>query len=80
MKKKLKELKPSGGDRKKCEESLILKSKILFTTLSTAGQDRLEILNDHIDFLIIDEACQSTETSCLIPFRLRPKHVILVGD
>jgi len=28
----------------------------------------------------VDEACQAIEPSCLIPFMLSPKRVILVGD
>jgi len=35
---------------------------------------------DMIDYLIIDEACQCVEPTCLLPFNLNPKNVILVGD
>mmetsp|Transcript_1814 Transcript_1814/g.2603 ORF Transcript_1814/g.2603 Transcript_1814/m.2603 type:complete len:85 (+) Transcript_1814:2703-2957(+) len=45
-----------------------------------AGIERLEIARGNIDYLIIDEACQAIEPSCLIPFNLEPKRVILVGD
>ena len=45
-----------------------------------AGIERLEVNKGMIDYLIIDEACQATEPSCLIPFNLNPKKVILVGD
>jgi len=68
------------GDWKYASNSLILKSQILFTTLSTAGIDKLDICKDQVDYLIVDEACQCTELSCLIPFELNPKRVILVGD
>ena len=68
------------GDWKYAENSLILKSKILFTTLSMAGIEKFELIRDLVDYLIVDEACQATELSCLIPLDLNPKHVILVGD
>ena len=45
-----------------------------------AGIERLEIMRGHVDYLIVDEACQAIEQSCLIPFNLNPKRVILVGD
>ena len=32
------------------------------------------------DALIIDEACQASEASCLIPFKYNPNIVVLVGD
>lgn len=72
--------KQPKGDWKYAEASLILKSKILFTTLSMAGIDKFEVVKNQVDYLIVDEACQATELSCLIPFELNPKRVILVGD
>ena len=33
-----------------------------------------------IDYLIVDEACQSVELNNLIPFEHNPHKVILVGD
>ena len=61
------------GNWKVEEASLILKSKVICTTLSMAGIERLEALKGHIDYLIVDEACQAIEPSCLIPFELDPK-------
>ena len=69
-----------GGDKKYEENSLILKTKVIFTTLSMAGIERLEIQRGLVEYLIIDEACQAVETSSLIPFDLEPKKVIMVGD
>lgn len=40
----------------------------------------MDTFKNYFEYLIIDEACQSTEPSTLIPFRLAPKRVILVGD
>lgn len=44
--------------------------------------DKLEknITAGDIEYLIIDEACQSVELNNLIPFEHRPYKVILVGD
>lgn len=69
-----------GSDWKYYENSIILKSQIICCTLAIAGQEKLEILKDQLDYLIVDEACQCIEPSTLIPFELGPKRVILVGD
>ena len=45
-----------------------------------SGVEKLDIVKDKFDYLIIDEACQCIEPSTLIPFELGPKRVILVGD
>ena len=72
--------KSQKGDWKYAENALILKTRVICTTLSMAGIERLEITRGNIDYLIVDEACQAIEPSCLIPFNLDPKRVILVGD
>jgi senataxin len=68
------------GDWKYAEASLVLRTPVLFTTCSMAGIERLDVIKGNVDCLIIDEACQSTELSSLIPFELGAKRVILVGD
>lgn len=45
-----------------------------------AGSAKLESFRDRFEYLIVDESCQSTEPSTLIPFQHCPKRVILVGD
>ena len=45
-----------------------------------AGSAKLDSFVDAFEYLIVDEACQSTEMQTLIPLRLAPKRVILVGD
>lgn len=45
-----------------------------------AGSAKLDSFKNAFEYLIVDEACQSTEMQTLIPFRLAPKRVILVGD
>ncbi len=68
------------GDWREVEEGIIKKARIICTTLSMSGIDKLEVLKGAFDYLIIDEACQSTEPSTLIPFALGARRVILVGD
>ena len=48
--------------------------------MNMAGNSKMIALKDSIDYLIIDEACQSTELEVLIPLALNPKRTILVGD
>jgi len=47
----------------------------------TGGNNKLSPnCMDQIDFLIIDEACQTIEPCCLVPLGWNPSVVILVGD
>lgn len=62
------------------EETLLRRSKIICTTLSCAGMDQVKLIKNYVDYLIVDEACQATEPSSLIPLDLNPKRVIFVGD
>jgi senataxin len=73
-------VKQKGSDWRNVETQLIQQSKIICCTLSLAGQDKLDILKDQVDYLIVDEACQCIEPASLIPFELGPNRVILVGD
>jgi senataxin len=65
---------------KQAEKAIISESSIICCTLSMAGSSKLSTFVNHFEYLIIDEACQSTEPSTLIPFQHAPKRVILVGD
>jgi senataxin len=67
-------------DWREVEEGIIKNARIVCTTLSMSGIDKLEIMKDKFEYLIIDEACQSTEPSSLIPFSLGAKRVVMVGD
>ena len=70
----------SQADWREIEEGIIKRARIVCTTLSMSGLEKLEVLKDHLEYLIIDEACQCTEPSTLIPFALAPKRVVMVGD
>lgn len=65
---------------KQAEKAIISESSIICCTLSMAGSAKLSTFVNQFDYLIIDEACQSTEPSTLIPFQHAPKRIILVGD
>lgn len=65
---------------KEAEKAIIKEASIVCCTLSMAGSAKLDTFRDRFEYLIIDEACQSTEPSTMIPFVHAPKRVILVGD
>lgn len=65
---------------KDAERAIIAESTIVCCTLSMAGSSKLLPFVNQFEYLIVDEACQSTEPSTLIPFQHCPKRVILVGD
>jgi senataxin len=69
-----------NNEWKETERSIIKEATIVCCTLSMAGSMKLESFRDRFEYLIVDEACQSTEPSTLIPFQHNPKRVILVGD
>ena len=63
-----------------CEKKIISSTKILCTTLNSSGNKRLIQANLSYEYLIVDEASQGTEPSCLIPLFHNIKKFILVGD
>jgi superfamily I DNA and/or RNA helicase len=65
---------------KEAEKAIIHDANIVCCTLSMAGSNKLDTFRDKFEYLIIDEACQSTEPSTMIPMQHAPKRVILVGD
>lgn len=71
-------LSQSTSGRSKLREALISNSQVVCTTLNSSAIDALS--NSRFDLLIVDEACQSTELSTLIPLKFNPTKVILVGD
>ncbi|SOV24079.1 conserved Plasmodium protein, unknown function [Plasmodium sp. DRC-Itaito] len=60
------------------KDVMLSDSEIIFSTLSGSASPVIE--NLEFEYLIIDEACQCVELSCLIPFRLKVKNIIMVGD
>ncbi|KAJ2520808.1 DEAD-box type RNA helicase, partial [Coemansia sp. RSA 1939] len=64
----------------KVRMQILQKTDILCCTLSGSGHDMLTSLNCTFETVIIDEAAQSIELSCLIPLKYGCKRCILVGD
>jgi predicted DNA helicase len=63
--------------REEAVNEILENKQVICTTNSTAGSDLLD--NRNFDLVVIDEATQSTEPSCLIPIR-RGQKVIMAGD
>uniref|UniRef100_A0A7S4S262 Helicase ATP-binding domain-containing protein n=1 Tax=Ditylum brightwellii TaxID=49249 RepID=A0A7S4S262_9STRA len=66
---------------------ILTKCHVVCTTLSGAGSkafaesvSRDEFHNSEFDAVIIDEACQASEPSSLIPLKYNPNIVVMVGD
>ncbi len=63
--------------RQRAVEEVLDAADVVLTTNSTAGS---EVLGDfHFDVLVLDEATQATEPSCLIPM-VRADKVVMAGD
>mmetsp|Transcript_22878 Transcript_22878/g.25839 ORF Transcript_22878/g.25839 Transcript_22878/m.25839 type:complete len:1296 (+) Transcript_22878:27-3914(+) len=69
------------ADRKKdFTMTLLNTAEVLCCTLSTSGSEKFKELDSGIDVVIIDEACQATELSSLIPLQHDVDRLIMVGD
>ena len=60
-------------------EELLATARVIFCTLSTAGAAILKRTRG-VDDLLVDEAAAATEPEICIPFHLRPKRLLAVGD
>ena len=67
-------------DRRRAKLKILANSDIICSTLSGAAHDVLSSLGIKFDTVIIDEACQCTELSSIIPLRYGCKRCIMVGD
>ncbi|CAI5734695.1 unnamed protein product [Hyaloperonospora brassicae] len=65
---------------KQTRQAVIKNAQIVFCTLSGAGSAAMCEFAQDFDALVIDEAAQAVEASTLIPFKFRPRRVVLVGD
>ncbi|ORX36373.1 SEN1 N terminal-domain-containing protein [Kockovaella imperatae] len=66
------------GARRAARDDILSKADIICSTLSGAGHDSLAPYA--FETVIIDEAAQAIELSCLIPLRYGCKRCIMVGD
>lgn len=67
-------------DRRKMQARILAESDIICSTLSGSAHDVLSSLGVRFNTVIIDEACQCTELSSIIPLRYGGKRCIMVGD
>ncbi|CAB4256527.1 DNA/RNA helicase SEN1 [Maudiozyma barnettii] len=67
-------------DRRNAQAQVLSESDIICSTLSGSAHDVLSTLGIKFDTVIIDEACQCTELSSIIPLRYGGKRCIMVGD
>lgn len=68
-------------DKKRLTEMDILqKADVIFATLSGSASKCLEKLGRSFEYVVIDEACQATELTSLIPLQHHARKVVLIGD
>lgn len=67
-------------DRRNAQARILANSDVICSTLSGAAHDVLASLGVKFDTVIVDEACQCTELSSIIPLRYGGKRCIMVGD
>ncbi len=78
LQEKIKELyEVAKKEEKKAVDKILKRSDVVCTTNSTAGSEILEGYT--FDVVVIDEATQATEPSCLIPL-VKGKKLIMAGD
>jgi superfamily I DNA and/or RNA helicase len=66
-------------DPSEATSELLATADVIFCTLSTAGVSAMKATRQ-IDDLLVDEAPAATEPELCIPFHLRPKRLLAVGD
>ncbi|UJR12657.1 hypothetical protein I4U23_016831 [Adineta vaga] len=64
------------------KEDILKKAKVIVSTLNYSANNTLLSMKkqQNVEFIIIDEACQSLEADCLLPFYFGCSKIILVGD
>lgn len=67
-------------DRRNAQARILAGSNVICSTLSGAAHDVLASLGVKFDTVIVDEACQCTELSAIIPLRYGGRRCIMVGD
>lgn len=70
----------SEFEKKNLTQKIISEVDIVCCTLSGAAQNQLQSLGIFFPTVVVDEACQCTELSALVPLRYGAKQIIMVGD
>jgi senataxin len=66
--------------RRQIQQEILDKADVLCATLSGSGHEMFRNLNVEFETVIIDEAAQCVELSCLIPLKYGCSKCVLVGD
>lgn len=72
-----------GYLRKQFEQELLMRARVVVTTLVTSANIQVSSFlsqGSQLPIVIVDEATQCTEPQCLIPLAVKPSLLILVGD
>lgn len=69
-----------GQARVQLELSFADEAQLAFSTLTSCNKRVLRRSKRGFDLALIDEAAQASELNCLVPLRLSPRSVVLVGD
>lgn len=67
-------------ERKKFQTQILADADVICATLSGSGHDLMASVAVDFETVIIDEACQTTELSALIPLKYGCTRCIMVGD
>ena len=60
---------------------MIRESQVACMTLAMSSSEIMSCVKEnHFEYLIVDEACQAVELTCLIPFMHEPSKIIMVWD
>ncbi|KAL6928713.1 hypothetical protein ACO0SA_002042 [Hanseniaspora valbyensis] len=70
----------SEFEKKNLTQKILSEADIVCCTLSGAAQFQLQSLGIYFPTVVVDEACQCTELSSLVPLRYGAKQIIMVGD
>ncbi|CAF1426611.1 unnamed protein product [Adineta steineri] len=64
------------------KEGILKEAKVIISTLNYSANSTLLLMKHRkdVDFVIIDEACQSLEPDCLLPLYFGCAKIVLVGD
>lgn len=67
-------------ERKKFQTQILADADVICATLSGSGHDLMASIAVDFETVIIDEACQTTELSALIPLKYGCTRCVMVGD
>jgi len=72
--------RPREFRRRELRSIEIAGAQLVFATLSSAGSELVARAGKPFQTVVIDEACQATETAALVPLQYGARRLLLVGD